>query len=85
MNSTSIGTRLLLLLHALTTACREASVGLLARFARRVQWRSARGDVPGWVMVTLMSALLVAGVYAVAGQALIDLFNNAITKVGGLK
>lgn len=44
-----------------------------------------RGDVPGWVMVTLMSALLVAAVYAVAGPALIDLFDNAIGKVGGLR
>jgi hypothetical protein len=44
-----------------------------------------RGDVPGWVMVTLMSALLVAGIYAVAGPALINMFTNAINKVGGLK
>lgn len=43
------------------------------------------GDVPGWVMVTLMSALMVAGVYAVAGPALIDLFNNALGTIGGMK
>lgn len=43
------------------------------------------GDVPGWVMVTLMSALLVAAVYAVAGPALVDMFDEAIGKVSGLK
>ncbi|KGF19616.1 MULTISPECIES: hypothetical protein [Micrococcaceae] len=43
-----------------------------------------RGDVPGWVLVTLMSALLVAAIYAVAGPALIKLFNDAIGKVGGM-
>lgn len=40
-----------------------------------------RGDVPGWVMITLMSALLVAGLLAVAGPALTDLFNQAISQV----
>lgn len=40
-----------------------------------------RGDVPGWVMITLMSALLVAGLLAIAGPALTDLFNQAINQV----
>ncbi len=41
-----------------------------------------RGDVPGWVMITLMSAALVAGLLALAGPALEGLFNQAISKVG---
>ena len=41
-----------------------------------------RGDVPGWVMITLMSAILVAGLLAIATPALSDLFNQAMTKVG---
>ncbi|WP_427019014.1 hypothetical protein ACQCSX_08665 [Pseudarthrobacter sp. P1] len=40
-----------------------------------------RGDVPGWVMITLMSAVLVAGLLAVAGPALEGLFNQAIGQV----
>ncbi|WP_433874318.1 hypothetical protein [Sinomonas atrocyanea] len=40
-----------------------------------------RGDVPGWVMITLMSAVLVMGLLAVAGPALEGLFNQAISKV----
>lgn len=40
-----------------------------------------RGDVPGWVMITLMSAVLVAGLLAIAGPALTDLFNQAISQV----
>ncbi len=40
-----------------------------------------RGDVPGWVMITLMSAVLVAGLLAIAGPALTDLFNQAIGQV----
>lgn len=41
-----------------------------------------RGDVPGWVMITLMSAILVAGLLALASPALESLFNQAIAKVG---
>ncbi|MGJ0384577.1 hypothetical protein [Paenarthrobacter sp. YJN-D] len=41
-----------------------------------------RGDVPGWVMITLMSAVLVAGLLALATPALNDLFTQAMSKVG---
>ena len=41
-----------------------------------------RGDVPGWVMITLMSAVLVAALLAIAGPALEGLFNQAMQKVG---
>lgn len=78
-------------LHRLREASSSATQGLAAclalvmiRLTRRLQLRSERGDVPGWVMVTLMSALLVAAVYAVAGDALVDMFDNAIKKVGGM-
>nr|WP_284977167.1 hypothetical protein [Arthrobacter sp. efr-133-TYG-104] len=44
--------------------------------------RRERGDVPGWVMITLMSAILVAGLLAIESPALADLFNQAMAKVG---
>lgn len=40
-----------------------------------------RGDVPGWVMITLMTAVLVAAILALALPALTDLFNSAIEQV----
>ncbi|WP_258073436.1 hypothetical protein [Arthrobacter sp. 08Y14] len=40
-----------------------------------------RGDVPGWVMITLMSATLVAMILILAEGALRDMFNAAISKV----
>jgi len=40
-----------------------------------------RGDVPGWVLVTLMTAGLVVLLWAVAGPALKTIFNNAVSKV----
>jgi len=41
-----------------------------------------RGDVPGWVMITLMSAVLVAALLALAGPALESMFNQAMDRVG---
>ncbi|WP_235026392.1 hypothetical protein [Glutamicibacter sp. JC586] len=46
--------------------------------------KDSRGDVPGWVMITLMSAVLVAALLAIAGPRLQDLFNQAIDRVSGL-
>lgn len=58
--------------------------GLASRCGRRLASDGAtpeRGDVPGWVMITLMSAALVAGLLALATPALAELFNNAMDKV----
>lgn len=47
----------------------------------RPQENAARGDVPGWVLITLMSAVLVAGLLALAGPAFARLFNDAMSQV----
>ena len=53
---------------------------LTARAVGRAE-ESERGDVPGWVMITLMSAVLVMGLLALAGPALEGLFQQAMSKV----
>jgi len=40
-----------------------------------------RGDVPGWVLVTLMTAGLVTALWVIAGDALGTVFEDAITSV----
>jgi len=42
-----------------------------------------RGDVPGWVLITLMTAGLVVVIWALAGPALAGLFEQAIQRVSG--
>jgi hypothetical protein len=42
---------------------------------------SDRGDVPGWVLITLMTAGLVVVIWAVAGPALSGVFESAIERV----
>ncbi len=41
-----------------------------------------RGDVPGWVMITVMTAGLVAALWAVAGPALERMLRSALSSVG---
>ncbi|WP_172655874.1 hypothetical protein [Demequina maris] len=45
--------------------------------------RDDRGDVPGWVLITLMTAGLVATIWALAGPALSDMFITALESVSG--
>lgn len=59
----------------------------VAAVVRRVALREGddpeRGDVPGWVLVTLMTAGLVVTLWAIAGPALSNVFNTAIQRVLG--
>lgn len=45
--------------------------------------RDERGDVPGWVMVVLMTAGLVAGITAIAGPQLRAMLDSALAVAGG--
>ena len=58
-----------------------ARVAVAAR-SRRVTDRE-RGDVPGWVLITLMTAGLVTILWKLAGDQLAALFTEAISSVTG--
>jgi hypothetical protein len=49
---------------------------------RRARARSQRGDVPGWVLITVMTAALVAGLLAIAGPELNQMLREALASVG---
>ena len=49
--------------------------------ARMTVLRGDRGDVPGWVLVTLMTAGLVIALWAVAGDRLTDIFTTSMDSV----
>lgn len=53
----------------------KVQLGLLAT-------RSQRGDVPGWVLITVMTAALVAGLLAIAGPELNRMLREALASVG---
>lgn len=40
-----------------------------------------RGDVPGWVLITVMTAGLVVGIWSIAGPQLKGVLSNALRSV----
>ena len=67
-----MNTQLRVLCHALC---------LLAVLRARYDRSSERGDVPGWVMVTVMTAGLVAAIWALAGPELERMLRDALRSV----
>jgi predicted PurR-regulated permease PerM len=55
----------------------------LASFYERA--RDDRGDVPGWVMVTVMTAILVVAILGVFEPQIKDAITSAIDSVTGSK
>ena len=56
---------------------------VLWAYTRTVHGGRDRGDVPGWVLVTIMTAGLVTALWLVADDKLKDLFSNALDGVVG--
>nr|WP_315296731.1 hypothetical protein [Rothia mucilaginosa] len=65
----------------LTVLIALAVASVLALRLKNMQDDPERGDVPGWVMITMMSAVLVAAILAIAQPALTKMFNDAIALV----
>jgi hypothetical protein len=60
-----------------------AHAWLSNRLADRRTERRDRGDVPGWVLITVMTAGLVSAIWLLAGPALTSMFQDALSKVTG--
>lgn len=56
---------------------------LLRRWLGHQRARDERGDVPGWVLITVMTAGLVAGLWAIAGSQLGAMLREALSSVSG--
>ena len=53
------------------------------RVLDRLDQRDDRGDVPGWVLITVMTAGLVAALWAIAGPQLSTMLRQALSSVSG--
>ena len=51
---------------------------------RRSEDDRERGGVPGWVLITLMTAALVVLIWGVASDRLVEIFNRAMDSIAGI-
>jgi hypothetical protein len=63
------------------TSRKEDTMTPLLRLLHTRRPRDDRGDVPGWVMVTVMSAGLCAALYGIAHDQLDNLLTGALSSV----
>lgn len=67
----------------LYTTLHTAATMVDRRFRPVLRGRRDRGDVPGWVLITVMTAGLVSAIWLLAGPALTSMFTNSLSKVTG--
>ena len=65
------------------TAHARARASVTTAVSRRIAGPRDRGDVPGWVLITIMTAGLMTALWAIAGPQLGQLFSDAISSVKG--
>ena len=58
-------------------------VSLQTRLSTAREAGRDRGDVPGWVLITLMTAGIVTVLWAFAGPRLLAILTNALNSVSG--
>jgi hypothetical protein len=57
-------------------------IGLWSACRNRLRVDGERGDVPGWVLITLMTAGIVTALWVVAEPTLKNLLTNALNITG---
>ena len=60
-------------------------IAWLAHLLNRLRSGDDRGDVPGWVMVTVMSAILVVAILGIFEPQIKDAISSAINSVTSSK
>lgn len=60
-------------------------IGLFLRHRLNQLLRDDRGDVPGWVLVVLMTTGLVTALWAIAKPNLTSILNNSLNSMNGVR
>ena len=60
-------------------------IGLFLRHRFNQLLRDDRGDVPGWVLVVLMTTGLVTALWAIAKPNLTSILNNSLNSMNGVR
>jgi hypothetical protein len=59
--------------------------GIVMRERLATLIKDERGDVPGWVLVVLMTTGLVTGIWAIAKPNLTNILQNSLNSMNGIK
>jgi hypothetical protein len=60
-------------------------IGLFLKDRLNQLLRDDRGDVPGWVLVVLMTTGLVTALWAIAKPNLTNILNNSLNSMNGVR
>lgn len=60
-----------------------AAVVVLRLLLLPARLRRDRGDIPGWVLITVMTAGVITAIWFLAEPALTQMFTDALNKVKG--
>jgi hypothetical protein len=68
----------------ITLSLIKLNIYLKSRLNQSIQGKS-RGDVPGWVLVVLMTTALVTGIWSIAAPKLTTILRNSLDAMGGIR
>jgi hypothetical protein len=68
----------------ITLSLIKLNIYLKSRLNQSLQGKS-RGDVPGWVLVVLMTTALVTGIWSIAAPKLTTILRNSLDAMGGIR
>jgi hypothetical protein len=54
-------------------------------FLNKQMHAKSRADVPGWVLVVLMTTALVTGIWSIAAPKLTTILRNSLDAMGGIR
>lgn len=70
-------------MHVITKT--SIKIGLFLKHRLNQLLRDDRGDVPGWVLVVLMTTGLVTALWAIAKPNLTSILNNSLNSMNGVR
>jgi hypothetical protein len=68
----------------ITLSLIKLKIYLKSKLNQSLQGKS-RGDVPGWVLVVLMTTALVTGIWSIAAPKLTTILRNSLDAMGGIR
>ena len=68
----------------LTAQVIRVNLFLRSKLAKLIKGES-RADVPGWVLVVLMTTALVTGIWSIAAPKLTTILRNSLDAMGGIR